>query len=200
MPLEQRVIQPIYVSRGCFNNHDQQPQTNVPNELECVTNGTLGNIIRQLSSLSRHAENLFGCLLDDLDSMMQRSAALNLRIETLTHYVENLDASNDSLINDPYQRNNNQSHKTTGVDQFDQQVVARTTIPDSLREVYERCDPPPALDKLNPFRDDNINGLKLYTNPNYFFELWRKEMLKDKSNKSSKVAKNKQGLYCFQYF
>lgn len=34
----------------------------VPNELECVTNGALANIIRKLSSLSKHTEDMFGSL------------------------------------------------------------------------------------------------------------------------------------------
>lgn len=41
------------------------------------------------------------------------------------------------------------------------------------------CDKPPPLDKLNCYRDDGKDGLKFYTDPNYFFELWRQEMLKD---------------------
>ena len=29
------------------------------------------------------------------------------------------------------------------------------------------------------YREDGKDGLKFYTDPNYFFELWRQEMLKD---------------------
>ena len=29
------------------------------------------------------------------------------------------------------------------------------------------------------FREDGKDGLKFYTDPNYFFELWRQEMVKD---------------------
>ncbi len=29
------------------------------------------------------------------------------------------------------------------------------------------------------FREDGKDGLKFYTDPTYFFELWRQEMLKD---------------------
>lgn len=29
------------------------------------------------------------------------------------------------------------------------------------------------------FSEDGKDGLKFYTDPNYFFELWRQEMLKD---------------------
>lgn len=43
----------------------------------------------------------------------------------------------------------------------------------------QTCDKPPPLDKLNCYRDDGKDGLKFYTDPNYFFELWRQEMLKD---------------------
>ena len=113
---------------------------------------------------------------------------------------------------------------------FDQQVVARDTMPKAMQEAYMACDKPPPLDKLNPYRysfttllqqkllvactqharcnlptafygpcfcvhtcqwngnlslcffnrrEDGKDGLKFYTDPNYFFELWRQEMLKD---------------------
>jgi len=35
---------------------------------------------------------------------------------------------------------------------FDQQVVARDTMPKAMLEVYLACDKPPPLDKLNPYR------------------------------------------------
>lgn len=45
--------------------------------------------------------------------------------------------------------------------------------------IFQQCDKPPPLDKLNCYRDDGKDGLKFYTDPNYFFELWRQEMIKD---------------------
>lgn len=73
----------------------------------------------------------------------------------------------------------------------DQHTLDRATLPPALVEVYDKCDPPPNLDALNPyryifsivsvyliFRDDPNNALSLYTNPGFFFHLWRKEMLK----------------------
>ena len=79
---------------------------------------------------------------------------------------------------------------------FDQQVVSRETMPKSMQEQYMACDKPPPLDKLNPYREvrsvkinqlvhsiiakifqDGKDGLKFYTDPNYFFELWRSEMI-----------------------
>ncbi|KAJ8943529.1 hypothetical protein NQ318_023039 [Aromia moschata] len=48
MPLPKRVIEPVYVTRGTLP--EDYP---LPSELEGVTNGTLANTVRQLSSLSR---------------------------------------------------------------------------------------------------------------------------------------------------
>jgi len=33
------------------------------------------------------------------------------------------------------------------------------------------------------FREDGKDGLKFYTDPNYFFDLWSQEMLKDTEKK-----------------
>ena len=52
---------------------------------------------------------------------------------------------------------------------------------------YAQCDRPPPLEKLNSYRDDGKDGLKFYTDPNYFFELWRQEMLKDTEKAVRKV-------------
>lgn len=62
---------------------------------------------------------------------------------------------------------------------FDQQIFSRATMPTAMLETYKQCDKPPPLDKLNCYREDGKDGLKFYTDPNYFFDLWRQEMLKD---------------------
>jgi WAS family protein len=48
-----------------------------------------------------------------------------------------------------------------------------------MSKTFLLCDKPPPLDKLNKYRDDGRDGLKFYTDPSYFFDLWRQEMLKD---------------------
>lgn len=52
-------------------------------------------------------------------------------------------------------------------------------MPTAMQETYQSCDKPPPLSLLNKFRDDDKDSLKFYTDPNYFFELWREEVLKD---------------------
>lgn len=88
MPLPERLIEPVNLSRGTLHYP-------VPDELEGVTNGTLANIIRQLSSLSRHAEEMFGNLFDEAEGVAKRGAALQARIDRLAVQVTQLDSTGE---------------------------------------------------------------------------------------------------------
>ena len=91
MPLIKREIEPVYISRSV--NLEVIPK-GVP-ELECLTNVTLSSLIRQLSNLARHAEDLFGELYNEANSMHQKSCMLQERIDVLSVKVTQLDAIND---------------------------------------------------------------------------------------------------------
>ena len=86
MPFNKRTIEPINLSEAKVPN-------DIPNELECVANHTLANIIRQLSSLSTHAQDLFDELITDAGHIFQRTEAVHGRIERLKLKVTQLDSS-----------------------------------------------------------------------------------------------------------
>lgn len=44
---------------------------------------------------------------------------------------------------------------------------------------------------LSLCRDDGKEGLKFYTNPSYFFDLWREKMLQDTEDKRKERRKQK---------
>ncbi|XP_044760684.1 wiskott-Aldrich syndrome protein family member 2 [Coccinella septempunctata] len=170
MPLPKRVIEPVHITRGTLP--EDFP---LPSELEAVTNGTLANTVRQLSSLSKHAEDLFGELARDAQQLYDRSNSLQARIDRLAIKVTQLDSNVEEVsLQDIHMR---KAFKSAVV--FDQQIFSRATMPTAMLETYNSCDKPPPLDKLNCYRDDGKDGLKFYTDPNYFFELWRQEMLID---------------------
>lgn len=53
------------------------------------------------------------------------------------------------------------------------------------------------------FRDDGKEGLKFYTNPSYFFDLWKEKMLQDTEDKRKEKRKQKVymlALYSFWLF
>lgn len=170
MPLPKRVIEPVHVTRGTLP--EDFP---LPSELEAVTNGTLANTVRQLSSLSKHAEDLFGELARDAQQLYDRTNSLQARIDRLAVKVTQLDSTVEEVSLQDIQMK--KTFKSSMV--FDQQIFSRSTMPTAMLETYNSCDKPPPLDKLNCYRDDGKDGVKFYTDPNYFFELWRQEMLID---------------------
>ena len=88
MPFIQRSLEPINVSRV-------EVEKGIKNELECVTNHTLSNIILQLSSLSKHAEDMFTELSQEVETFTNRSRNLQGRIDKLQEKVTRLDAAGE---------------------------------------------------------------------------------------------------------
>ncbi|CAF1407997.1 unnamed protein product [Adineta steineri] len=166
MPFNKRTVEPIYLSQV-------QIPKDIPNELECVANHTFANVIRQLSSLSAHAQDLFDELIADAGHIFQRTEALHGRIERLKHKVTELDSNIDEVT---IQDVNNRK-PFVSVTRIDQQVVNRATMPKSLHFLYEQAEPAPALHLLNPYRDDGRDSMKFYTDPSFFFNLWMQSMI-----------------------
>ncbi|CAK1586774.1 unnamed protein product [Parnassius mnemosyne] len=170
MPLPKRCVEPVHVSRGTVPE-----RLAVPSELEAVTNGTLANTVRQLSSLSKHAEDMFGELTREATNLAERTNILQARIDRLAIKVTQLDSGVEEVsLQDIQMRKAFRSTRT-----FQQQLFSRGSMPSAMLATYARCDRPPPLERLNEFRDDGRDARKFYTDPDYFFELWRREMLQD---------------------
>ncbi|KTF76144.1 hypothetical protein cypCar_00031027 [Cyprinus carpio] len=84
MPLVTRNIEPRHLCRQSLPN-------TIKSELECVTNITLANIIRQLGSLSKYAEDVFGELFVQASSFAERVNTLGERVDKLQVKVTQLD-------------------------------------------------------------------------------------------------------------
>ncbi|XP_051955607.1 actin-binding protein WASF3-like [Xyrauchen texanus] len=181
MPLVKRTIEPRHLCRGALPDR-------VTNELECVTNSTLAAIIKQLGGLSRHAEDIFGELFNEANSFYIRMNSLQERVDLLAVKVTQLDSTVEEVsLQDINMR---KAFKSSTIQ--DQQVVSRNSIPNPVMEVYHRCDKPPPLNILTPYRDDKKDGLKFYTDPSYFFNLWKEKMLQATENKRKEKRRQKQ--------
>lgn len=86
MPLVKRAIEPVFICRSQLNEK-------IKNELEGVVINSLAGVIKQLSSLSKHAENLFGELFNEANNIFQRSAGLNARVGELHKRLKVMDAT-----------------------------------------------------------------------------------------------------------
>ncbi|KAJ3611122.1 hypothetical protein NHX12_021138, partial [Muraenolepis orangiensis] len=63
-------------------------------------------------------------------------------------------------------------------DRIDRLAVKVTQLDSTVEEeMYNLSDMPPPLNILSSYRDDNKEGLKFYTDPSYFFHLWKETML-----------------------
>ncbi|UMM14485.1 hypothetical protein L5515_002269 [Caenorhabditis briggsae] len=183
MPLTKRAVSPVNISR------DTIPPSIQRDELQCTANGTIANLIRQLSSLSKHAENIFGEIYHDAMVIHHKTNTLQQRIDRLHQKVDQLDATTDQAsLNEANMR---KAFKSSML--VDQHILDRSTLPAALAEQYAICDPPPNLDALNQFRDSPTPALFLYTNPSFFFDLWKKETLKDVAERPRRVKSPNDG-------
>uniref|UniRef100_A0A8D0WZ56 Wiskott-Aldrich syndrome protein family member n=1 Tax=Sus scrofa TaxID=9823 RepID=A0A8D0WZ56_PIG len=180
-PLIKNNIEPRHLCRGAL------PE-GITSELECVTNSTLAAIIRQLSSLSRHAEDIFGELFNEANNFYIRANSLQDRIDRLAVKVTQLDSTVEEVSLQDI--NMKKAFKSSTVQ--DQQVVSKSSIPNPVADVYNQSDKPPPLDILTPYRDDKKDGLKFYTDPSYFFDLWKEKMLQDTEDKRKEKRRQKE--------
>ncbi|KAF7646072.1 hypothetical protein LDENG_00193900 [Lucifuga dentata] len=181
MPLVKRTIEPRHLCRGALPD-------GVASELECVTNSTLAAVIKQLGGLSRHAEDIFGELFTEANSFYLRMSSLQERVDQLAVKVTQLDSTVEEVsLQDINMR---KAFRSSTIQ--DQQVVSRNSIRNPVIEMYQRCDKPPPLDILTPYRDDKKNGLKFYTDPSYFFSLWKEKMLQATENKRKEKRRQKE--------
>ncbi|KAM4797087.1 actin-binding protein WASF3 [Rhinophrynus dorsalis] len=181
MPLVKRNIEPRHLCRGTLPD-------GITSELECVTNSTLAAIIRQLSSLSKHAEDIFGELFNEANSFYIRANSLQDRIDRLAVKVTQLDSTVEEVsLQDINMRKAFKSSTTQ-----DQQVVSKSSIPHPVTDIYNTCDKPPPLNILSSYRDDRKDGLKFYTDPSYFFDLWKEKMLQDTEDKRKEKRRQKE--------
>ena len=85
MPLVKRAVEPVFVSRATLSSK-------VKNELEGVVVNTLARLIKQLSSVSKHAETLFGDLVNEANGIYLRTVALSGRVQGLQDRIVTLDS------------------------------------------------------------------------------------------------------------
>jgi len=175
MPFTKHIIEPINISQCPLPPGE-------PNELECLSNLTLANVIRQLSSLGQHAGRIFDELSKDAVSINNRTLIMHQRIENLKVKCQQLDIQSEevSLTDFKTKKQFKSSVK------IDQQVVSRKSMPEAMKIMYNNADPPPALDKLNPYRTDGKDCMKFYTDPEFFFNIWCNELFKDNETKNQK--------------
>ena len=78
---------------------------------------------------------------------------------------------------------------------MEQQVISRASAPEPILQAINTCEPPPALNEMNRFRDDGKVSLKFFTDPDYFFRMWVEDM-QEQTEKSQQKKKKKKASHC----
>ncbi|XP_077361029.1 actin-binding protein WASF3-like [Festucalex cinctus] len=187
MPLVRRTIEPRHLCQAAVPDR-------IDSELECVNNNTLSAIIRQLSSLSKHAENVFGDLFNEANTFYVRANSLQDRIDRLAIKVTQLDSSVEEVSLQAINLRKAFKSSTTQ----DQQVLSKGSTPSSVTDMYDSSDQPPPLRDLSTFREDGTDGMRFYSDPSYFFDLWKEKMLQDTEDKRKERRKQREQKRCVE--
>ncbi|EOA96713.1 Wiskott-Aldrich syndrome protein family member 3, partial [Anas platyrhynchos] len=136
----------------------------------------------------KHAEDIFGELFNEANSFYIRANSLQDRIDRLAVKVTQLDSTVEEVSLQDI--NMKKAFKSSTIQ--DQQVVSKNSIPNPVADIYNQSDKPPPLNILSPYRDDKKDGLKFYTDPSYFFDLWKEKMLQDTEDKRKEKRRQKE--------
>lgn len=144
MPFRKHIIEPVKISQNKIPSNEK-------NDLECCSNLTLANVIRQLASLSQHATLIFENLTQEAKIISERSIKASHRIEKLKDLCSKLDM-NTELVDrfDPEHFNKLKHFKNS--DQSDQDVFGKRTMPEILMILYDKAEPPPDLEQFTIHR------------------------------------------------
>ncbi|MEE6527528.1 hypothetical protein FKM82_028944, partial [Ascaphus truei] len=123
----------------------------------------------------RYAEDIFGELFTEASRFALRVGTLGERVERLQVKVTQLDPKEEEVS---LQGINSRKEFRSSTTQ-DQQLFVRDSLPLPMCETYIVCDMPPPLNILSPYREDMKDALKFYTDPSYFFDLWKEKMVQD---------------------
>ncbi|KAG7273943.1 hypothetical protein CRUP_011079, partial [Coryphaenoides rupestris] len=146
---------------------------------------------RSESEACKHAEDIFGELFNEANTFYLRANSLQDRIDRLAVKVTQLDSTVEEGGSEGQKSG---AFKSSTIQ--DQQVVSKSSVPNPVVEMYNLSDKPPPLNILSSYRDDNKEGLKFYTDPSYFFNLWKETMLQDTEDKRKEKRKQKEQRRC----
>ncbi|KAL5457418.1 hypothetical protein EMCRGX_G034671 [Ephydatia muelleri] len=186
MPLIVRYVEPEELHRTPLLQGVQPRE----NELERMCVASLTTLIRQLSSLAKHAESIMGDVADALAVYHARSRALEERVRRLK--VDVIPSLSDEVLSELKILPSDchfQSDK-----KIDQQVLSIRRATPALQHQYYAADSVPPLDLLTPLRDDGKRTSQLYSDPSFFFETWRANQLLENTSPRVKLRKHNSSV------
>ena len=85
MPFAKNSIEPTRLSRAKLGKEYKF-------DLDCISNNTLGGLLRQLSSLAVRADSIFTEIAEECVSVVKKTQRIRNRIGEITKHVDKLNA------------------------------------------------------------------------------------------------------------
>ena len=161
MPFVQRQVTPVFLGRQTGQT-DHQMESLAEAQIR-VLNG----IVEQLSDISNHA-------IDIIDNIKVECDMINKRTEKMVERVSLVSKKVEQLKTDEKVSNVTEDQPRSDWN-LDGQFFTPENRPQTIQYLYLKADPMPDLELVQPFRDDDVRSRHVYSNPGYFFELWRAE-------------------------
>lgn len=133
MPLPKRLIEPVNLDRSARSDEENSETI----DLDTGMNIKLSNIIRQLSSLSKHSDNLFDELGREAVKVSERTKSLQSRIVRLAIKITPPEAVDAVEAVEAVEADEAVNKVFKSSKKLDQQLFTRETMPSSMLELYE---------------------------------------------------------------
>ncbi|XP_040571209.1 actin-binding protein WASF2 isoform X1 [Lepeophtheirus salmonis] len=188
MPLYIHQVKPTQLGRLGPESKDANLHVD---SLEEMNNRTMVNVIRQLSNLTEIAHEIFLSLESMSDAIQKRTDDVGERLEKLTLSLETMKNSKTKRISGFTEMVLNDDSWSSNYD-TSSGFFTPESRPKAVSFLYEsNCDPIPNFEILQPYTNnvDSIAISKKYTNPDFFFYIWREAMLTEAA-KAMMYAKN----------
>ena len=207
MPLIKRQIQP--------NSLAKKSLPPAKNGLETLTNSVIAGTLAQLASLSDFSQDIFEELGEEakemgirIETLKERTAEINDKVDRATARInfddDQLLGQNSSQYPYQYKKTNKKGKNLASLTlntavrnsvAEGMSVLDRSTLPTVLKTYYEtECASPPPIHILDSCREptDKVQeSMKVYTDPDFFFNLWREKIQHENRQKLQKRRKKR---------
>jgi hypothetical protein len=167
------------------------PNIKVEMILEQEVHNSMIGILTQLSWLASYAGDLFKNILENSTKTFNRINTLTSKFQSIKELVPTIEKTFETTPLDIF--TSNKRSEFTSNTLADACLFTNDSLPKPLFTIYkEKCSPPPALSKMDPYMDDGKKCLELYTNPRFFLDTWIEEQMKQRQQAKEERRKRRE--------
>ncbi|PRP76466.1 hypothetical protein PROFUN_15199 [Planoprotostelium fungivorum] len=190
-----RLSQPMTAAQCLFQvrrltaEYSGNPATATPANLsDAAVQGSLVVCIEHMASLCSFASHIFSEIVKEASTTHQRVETLRGRVQDALQLLPTVEdtlvkSSTEVLLSNP--RRTFASATNEGA-----QLFTKDNRTNSINQTYGRAEKPPSFSRVNPYMENNVDALNLYSNPRFFVEQWNEgRMLIREANKKSRAQR-----------